>query len=116
MSPASLHYWFKAVTTMSPMQFQKRLRLQEARRVLDVQDTAAATAAYSVGYESPSQFNRDYKRLFGSPPRKDVEHLRSVSGGMNSTPRELLPSYETELPSRENKQAAGASLKTRQTD
>ena len=116
MSPASLHYWFKAVTTMSPMQFQKRLRLQEARRVLYVQDTDAATAAHTVGYESPSQFNRDYKRLFGSPPRKDVEHLRDVSGGMNAAPRELSPPYETGLPSRENAHGAEVRSETRQTD
>lgn len=92
MSPASLHSWFKAVTTMSPLQFQKRLRLQEARRILYGEEADATTVSHRVGYESPSQFNRDYKRLFGSPPRKDIEHLRSVSGGLNATPRELSPS------------------------
>ncbi|MBC7932456.1 MAG: AraC family transcriptional regulator, partial [Rubrivivax sp.] len=109
MSPASLHSWFKAVTTMSPVQFQKRLRLQEARRILYGQDVDAAAASYRVGYASPSQFNRDYKRLFGAPPRKDVEHLRSVSGGMNAAPRELSPPYESGLPTRENEQAMEAS-------
>lgn len=91
MSSASLHSWFKAVTTMSPLQFQKRLRLQEARRILYGEELDATTVSYRVGYESPSQFNRDYKRLFGSPPRKDIEHLRSMAGGLNAPPRELSP-------------------------
>jgi AraC-like DNA-binding protein len=91
MSPASLHAWFKAVTTMSPLQFQKRLRLLEARRLMYGEGADATTASYQVGYGSPSQFNRDYKRLFGAPPRKDIERLRSVSGGLNASPRERRP-------------------------
>lgn len=107
MSPSSLYYWFRAVTTLSPVQFQKRLRLQEARRILYVRDSDAAAVSFRVGYASPSQFNRDYKSLFGSPPRKDVEHLRSVSGGMNAAPQELPPPYETGLAPRENEREGG---------
>lgn len=113
MSPSSLHYWFKAVTTMSPVQFQKRLRLQEARRILYVQDLDAATVSFRVGYASASQFNRDYKSLFGSPPRKDVEHLRRVSGGMNAAPGELSLPDASGLPTRENEPPAEQSSETR---
>ena len=101
-----------AVTTMSPVQFQKRLRLQEARRILYVRDSDAAAVSFRVGYASPSQFNRDYKSLFGSPPRKDVEHLRNVSGGMNAAPQELPPPYETGFAPRENEREAGVELMT----
>lgn len=114
MSHASLHYWFKAVTTMSPLQYQKRLRLQEARRILYGQDLDAATVSSRVGYASPSQFNRDYKRLFGSPPRKDIKHLRTVSGGLNAAPRELAPAEERGLPTRENEGLTERSAETRQ--
>ena len=116
MSPASLHHWFKAVTTMSPMQFQKRLRLQEARRILYGQDLDAAAASYRVGYASPSQFNRDYKRLFGAPPRKDIGHLRSVKGGINAAPRDLSPPDESRLTRRENEEEAEESPAERQGD
>ena len=91
MSVASLHSWFKALTTLSPLQFQKRLRLQEARRMLYRDGTPAATASQRVGYESPSHFNRDYSRLFGAPPLRDMERMRSVSGGVNGIPRTLSP-------------------------
>ncbi|KYP81284.1 AraC family transcriptional regulator [Ferroacidibacillus organovorans] len=76
MSVASLHRHFKEVTAMSPIQFQKQLRLQKARRLLFSGSTDAADVAFRVGYESPSQFSREYSRLFGLPPRKDVKHLR----------------------------------------
>lgn len=76
MSVASLHRHFKEVTAMSPIQFQKQLRLQEARRLLLSESTDAADVAFRVGYESPSQFSREYSRLFGLPPREDVRHLR----------------------------------------
>lgn len=62
---------------MSPLQFQKQLRLQEARRLLITDDCDAATAAFRVGYDDPSHFSREYKRLFGEPPMRDVERLRS---------------------------------------
>lgn len=77
LSPSAFHHHFKAVTAMSPLQYQKRLRLQEARRLMASEALDAATAAYRVGYESPSQFNREYRRLYGEPPRRDVARLRT---------------------------------------
>jgi AraC-like DNA-binding protein len=62
---------------MSPLQYQKQLRLQEARRLILSQSLDAATAGHSVGYESPSQFNREYKRTFGAPPAQDIARLRA---------------------------------------
>ena len=76
MSVSSLHHHFKAVTAMSPLQYQKQLRLQEARRLMLAQDVDAATAGHRVGYESPSQFGREYLRLFGAPPARDLRRLR----------------------------------------
>lgn len=76
MSVSSLHHHFKAVTAMSPLQFQKRLRLQQARRLMLGEDLDAASAAYRVGYQDASHFNRDYKSLFGVPPMRDVQRLR----------------------------------------
>jgi AraC-like DNA-binding protein len=61
------------------MQFQKQLRLHEARRLMIGEDVDAATAAYRVGYESPSQFSREYRRLFGAPPRREIADLRAAS-------------------------------------
>jgi AraC-like DNA-binding protein len=76
MSSATFHRHFKAVTSMSPLQYQKQLRLLEARRLLLAKNVDATQAAYQVGYESPSQFSREYSRMFGAPPIKDVERLR----------------------------------------
>jgi AraC-like DNA-binding protein len=76
MSPSALHLHFKCVTTLSPLQYQKRLRLQEARRLMFGEGVDAAEAAFRVGYESASQFGREYLRMFGAPPRKDVAALR----------------------------------------
>src|SRR5438105_14585945 len=76
MSVSGLHHHFKAVTAMSPSQFQKRLRLQEARRLMLGEDLDAASAAYRVGYHDASHFNREYKSLFGVPPMRDVQRLR----------------------------------------
>lgn len=76
MSVSALHHKFKAITTMSPLQYQKQLRLQEARRLLVSGQMDATTAALEVGYDSPSQFNREYRRLFGLPPLKDVKSFR----------------------------------------
>jgi len=78
MSPATFHRHFKAVTAMSPLQYQKRIRLHEARRLLLADRVEAARAGFSVGYESPSQFSREYARLFGAPPARDVARLRSL--------------------------------------
>ncbi|EFH80472.1 AraC family transcriptional regulator [Ktedonobacter racemifer] len=79
MSVSGLHSHFKAVTAMSPMQFQKRLRLQEARRLMLNEDLDAASAAYRVGYNDASHFNREYKSLFGVPPMRDVQRLREAA-------------------------------------
>ena len=76
MSSASFHRHFKAVTSMSPLQYQKQLRLLEARRLMLAENADATLAAYQVGYESPSQFSREYSRMFGAPPMKDIERLR----------------------------------------
>ena len=76
MAPSTFHRHFKEVTTLSPLQFQKRLRLHEAQRLMLMHGMDAGSAGMSVGYESLSQFNREYKRLFGEPPRKDVKRLR----------------------------------------
>jgi AraC-like DNA-binding protein len=78
MSPSSFHHHFKEVTSMSPLQFQKQLRLLEARRLMLAENSDAANAAYQVGYESPSQFSREYSRMFGAPPIKDIERLRTA--------------------------------------
>jgi AraC-like DNA-binding protein len=72
MSPSSFHQHFKSLTSLSPLQYQKQLRLLEARRLMISGEVNAETAAYQVGYESPSQFSREYSRMFGAPPRRDV--------------------------------------------
>jgi AraC-like DNA-binding protein len=79
MSPSAFHLHFREVTNMSPLQYQKQIRLQEARRLLSVETNDAASVAFKVGYESPSQFSREYRRIFGRPPMRDIESLR-VSG------------------------------------
>lgn len=79
MSPSSLHRHFKAVTAMSPLQFQKRIRLQEARLRVLADEADAASIGFAVGYESPSQFNREYRRLFGAPPARDAARLRGAA-------------------------------------
>jgi AraC-like DNA-binding protein len=79
MSVSGFHHHFKAVTAMSPLQFQKQLRLQEARRLMLGEHLDAASAGYRVGYDDASHFNREYKRLFGMPPMHDVERLREAA-------------------------------------
>jgi len=76
MSPSSFHAHFKQVTAMSPLQYQKRLRLLEARRLMLTERSDAAHAAYHVGYESPSQFSREYTRMFGITPRSDLVNFK----------------------------------------
>lgn len=78
MSSSSFHHHFKKVTSMSPLQYQKQLRLLEARRLMLAENSDAANAAYQVGYESPSQFSREYSRMFGAPPIRDIERLRTA--------------------------------------
>ena len=79
VSVSGLHSQFKAVTGVSPLQFQKQLRLQEARRLLLAGETDVARAGYRVGYEDASHFSREYKRLFGEPPARDVERLQGLT-------------------------------------
>jgi AraC-like DNA-binding protein len=78
MSVSSFHRHFRAVTSMSPLQYQKRIRLQEARARLLVESADVAAVGFEVGYDSPSQFSREYSRLFGAPPGRDVARLRGV--------------------------------------
>ncbi|OKH89492.1 AraC family transcriptional regulator [Thalassospira sp. TSL5-1] len=80
MSASALHQHFKAVTSMSPLQYQKQMRLQEARSLILTHAMDAASAGYHVGYDSPSQFSREYRRMYGAPPRRDVEQLRLSAG------------------------------------
>ena len=77
MSLSGFHHHFKSVTAMSPLQFQKQIRLQEARRLMLGEDLDAASAGFRVGYEDPSYFSREYKKLFGAPPQRDIAKLRS---------------------------------------
>ena len=79
MSPSGFHGHFKAVTAMSPLQFQKQLRLQAARRLLLGEDLDAATAGYRFDYEDASQFSKEFKRLFGKPVLRKVERLRQTA-------------------------------------
>jgi len=79
MSVSGFHHHFKAVTAMSPLQFQKRMRLQAARRLMLGEDLDAGSAGRRVGYSDASQFNREYKRLFGAPPMRDAERLREAA-------------------------------------
>ncbi|MBK5415991.1 AraC family transcriptional regulator [Pseudomonas sp. TH31] len=76
LSVSTLHHRFKAMTAMSPLQYQKQLRLQEARRLMLAEGLEASAAGYRVGYESPSQFSREYSRLFGAPPLRDLARMR----------------------------------------
>jgi AraC-like DNA-binding protein len=81
MSPSALHHRFKAVTAMSPLQYQKQLRLHEARRLMFAEGIECAIAGHRVGYESPSQFSREYRRLFGASPRLEIARLRESGLG-----------------------------------
>jgi len=78
MSNSTFHHHFRTMTAFSPLQFQKQLRLQEARRLMMAERLDAATAAFRVGYESPSQFSREYSRMFGTPPLRDITSLRQM--------------------------------------
>jgi AraC-like DNA-binding protein len=78
MSPSALHHRFKAVTAMSPLQYQKHLRLHAARRLMFADGIECAAAGHRVGYESASQFSREYRRLFGAPPRAEISRLREA--------------------------------------
>ena len=79
MSPSAFHRQFKAITSMTPLQYQKQLRLLEARRLMVAHAMNVETAAFQVGYESPSQFSREYSRLFAVSPRRDVIFLKRTA-------------------------------------
>lgn len=79
MSTSSFHHHFRQLTAMSPLQFQKWLRLNEARRLMLTENFNAATAAFRVGYDSPSQFSREYRRFFKEPPSRDITSLRQIA-------------------------------------
>ena len=78
MATSTFHRHFKQLTSLSPLQFQKRLRLYEAQRLMLVENEYAANAGMAVGYESPTQFNREYKRLFGEPPSRNINKVREL--------------------------------------
>ena len=81
LSLSAFHNHFRAMTTMSPLQYQKRMRLNEARRLMLTEHVDASRAAFRVGYESPSQFSREYSRQFGAPPMRDIRNLVQNSAG-----------------------------------
>ncbi|WP_236014955.1 AraC family transcriptional regulator [Geomonas anaerohicana] len=85
MSPSSFHSHFRTLTALSPLQYQKHLRLHEARRLMLADSLDAAAAAFQVGYESPSQFSREYNRLFGAPPLRDITRLRQLAVAQQPT-------------------------------
>ncbi|WP_225766956.1 AraC family transcriptional regulator [Inquilinus sp. Marseille-Q2685] len=86
MSPSSFHHHFRAVTSLSPLQFQKQLRLIEARRLMLSEGASAGSAAFAVGYESVSQFTREYGRMFGAPPVRDAKAARDKARDAESRP------------------------------
>ena len=81
MSTSTFHHHFRALTAMNPLQYQKWLRLNEARQLMLAERMDATTAAFQVGYESPSQLSREYTRLFGAPPLRDITNLRQLAAG-----------------------------------
>src|SRR3546814_343665 len=91
MSVTSFHRHFKAITLMSPLQYRTQIRLQEARRLLLAQPRDAAVIGFKVGYNSPSQFSRDYRRMFGMPPATDAARVRGhrTDGGAATEGRYL---------------------------
>jgi AraC-like DNA-binding protein len=93
MSVSSMHHHFREITSMSPLQFQKQLRLQEARRLMLVEDLDAGMAALRVGYESPSQFSREYARQFGQPPMRDIKLLRAAMPPAEAGADAARPAY-----------------------
>ena len=90
MSPSTFRQHFRALTGVSPLQYQKQLRLQEARQLMLNENLDAGSAAGRVGYESPSQFSREYSRLFGAPPQRDVKRMRLAPTAGTATPRRTL--------------------------
>jgi transcriptional regulator GlxA family with amidase domain len=91
MSVSSMQHRFRDLTSLSPLQFQKRLRLEEARRLMLVENLDAGMAAVRVGYESQSQFSREYARMFGQPPMRDIKQLRSSPASPGAEPEAARP-------------------------
>jgi AraC-like DNA-binding protein len=92
MGISTLHHHFRALTAMSPLQYQKQLRLVAARERMLVEGLDAATAGFEVGYESPSQFNREYKRFFGQPPTRDIK-ARRLAGFATASEKQPLTEF-----------------------
>jgi AraC-like DNA-binding protein len=86
MSVSGFHHHFKSVTSMSPLQFQKQVRLREARGLMLTEGLDASTAGHRVGYEDPAHFNRHYKKLFGAPPLRDIAALRDSLSTQRASP------------------------------
>lgn len=82
MGTSTFHHHFRSMTALSPLQYQKQLRLQEARKLMLSQHVDAASAAFQVGYESPSQFSREYSRMYGAPPMRDIASLREQTANV----------------------------------
>jgi AraC-like DNA-binding protein len=101
MSPSTFRQHFRALTGVSPLQYQKQLRLQEARQLMLNENLDAGSAGGRVGYESPSQFSREYSRLFGAPPQRDVTRMR-------------LAPVSTAAPRRGNSRSADRGTEPRQ--
>ena len=110
MSPATFHRQFKSVTSMTPLQYQKQLRLLEARRLMIASNANVETAAFQVGYESPSQFSREYTRMFGTPPDAISPHCGSLRNQRDPLRRSgtgvgLTAPIGNQCPSRERDQS-----------
>src|SRR6185436_12142537 len=90
MSPSTFRQHFRALTGVSPLQYRKQLRLQEARQLMLNENLDAGSAGGRVGYESPSQFSREYSRLFGAPPQRDVTRMRLTPVGGPASPRRMV--------------------------
>ena len=93
MSTSIFHHHFRSMTALSPLQYQKQLRLQKARNLMLSERLDAASAAFHVGYESPSQFSREYSRQFGAPPLRDISNLRQMAAGEKAQTRGLKSNF-----------------------
>lgn len=99
MSTSTFHHHFRLMTALSPLQYQKHLRLQEARRLMLMERADAASASYQVGYESASQFSREYSRLFGAPPLRDITKLKQIATGEYAVSATIAKARKSGTPS-----------------